>query len=143
MNSSVEAPVQPPIAEDLKEMVVAKCLLCARCGYDLRGMRADGDCPECGEPIPLTIIETVDPASRRLTPIKNPKTIGNAISGIVSSFTISIILAIVALLIHAPSSLSVPHFLRVFPASTVLWVAAGFGFLSFLFLIPLMQILFL
>ena len=139
MTSTVKGTIKPPIADDLKEMVVAQTLQCARCGYDLRSLQADGDCPECGEPIRLTIIETVDPASKRLSPIPKPKIIGNAITGIVASFTISFILAIVALLIYSPSSLPIPHFLRAFPASTVVWAAAGFGFISFLFLIPMLR----
>jgi hypothetical protein len=121
------------------KMDIALTMPCARCGYDLRGLQADGDCPECGEPIRLTIIETVDPASRRLAPIHRPKIIGNAITGIVTSFTISFTLAIIALLIYAPSTLPVPQFLRVFPISAVVWASAGFGFLSFLFLIPMMR----
>ena len=138
MNSPSEVS-PPPIADDLKKMVIAQSLPCARCGYDLRGLQADGDCPECGEPMRLTIIETVDPASRRLTPIQNPKTIGIAITGIVASFTISFTLAIIALLIDAPSSLPIPHFLRIFPVTAVVWAAAGIGFLSFLFLVPMMR----
>jgi hypothetical protein len=121
------------------KMDIALTMPCARCGYDLRGLQADGDCPECGEPIRLTIIETVDPASRRLAPIHRPKIIGNAIAGIVTSFTISFTLAIIALLIYAPSMLPVSQFLRVFPISAVVWASAGFGFLSFLFLIPMMR----
>ena len=139
MSSTAKGTNRPPIADDLKELVVSLALPCARCGYDLRNLKADGDCPECGEPIRLTIIETVDPASKRLSPIQKPKTIGNAITGIVASFTISFILAIVALLIYSPSSLPIPHFLRAFPATAVVWVTAGFGFLSFLCLIPMLR----
>jgi len=139
MNTSPKGTPRPPIADDLMEMVIALTMPCSRCGYDLRGLQADGDCPECGEPIRLTIIETVDPASRRLAPMHQPRKIGNAITGIVTSFTISFILAVIALLIHAPSTLPIPHFLRAFPSSAVVWASAGFGFLSFLFLIPMMR----
>ena len=137
MSTTIKGTPRPPIADDLMEMVIALTMPCARCGYDLRGLQADGDCPECGEPIRLTIIETVDPASRRLAPMHQPRIIGNAITGIVTSFTISFILAVTALLIYAPSTLPIPHFLRVFPISAVVWASAGFGFLSFLFLIPM------
>ena len=139
MNTSPKGTPRPPIADDLMEMVIALTMPCSRCGYDLRGLQADGDCPECGEPIRLTIIETVDPASRRLAPMHQPRKIGNAITGIVTSFTISFNLAVIALLIHAPSTLPIPHFLRAIPSSAVVWASAGFGFLSFLFLIPMMR----
>jgi len=139
MSGTPEGTARPPISDDLMKMDIALTMPCARCGYDLRGLQADGDCPECGEPIRLTIIETVDPASRRLAPIHRPKIIGNAITGIVTSFTISFTLAIIALLIYAPSTLPVPQFLRVFPISAVVWASAGFGFLSFLFLMPMMR----
>jgi len=130
---------QPPIIENLKEMVVFHWMPCARCGYDLRSLHADGDCPECSEPIRFTIIETVDPASRRLTSIQNPMKTGNAITGIVTAFTLSFVTAIVTLLIHSPSALPIPHFFRALPTSALLWAASGFGLLSFLFLIPIMQ----
>ena len=139
MSSTPKGASRPPIADDLMELVIALTMPCARCGYDLRGLQADGDCPECGEPIRLTIIETIDPASRRLAPMHQPRIIGNAVTGVVASFTISFVLAIIALLIYAPETLPVPLFLRVFPISAVVWASAGFGFLSFLFLIPMMK----
>ena len=70
---TTESMPKSPIASDLTQMRVALPLPCARCGYDVRNLAADGDCPECGEPIRLTIIEVVDPATRRLEPIQNQK----------------------------------------------------------------------
>ncbi|MBC8309634.1 MAG: hypothetical protein ISR75_00920 [Phycisphaerales bacterium] len=134
-----ENPSKSPIVDSLNHMVVVLPLPCIRCGYELRNLAADGDCPECGEPIRLTIIESIDPASRRLTPIQNPKIIGNAISGIVISFFISIILAVTALLISSPSQLPIPDTLRELPANAFLWAAASMGLLAFLNITPLMR----
>lgn len=139
MNMSTETPTKSPIADDLSKMVLALQLPCGRCGYDLRELAADGDCPECGEPIRLTIIEAVDPASRRLTPIQNPKTIGNAILGVVICFYISSLLAVIAMLIHAPNSLPVPQFIHSLPTTSLMWTAAGFGIASILFLVPILK----
>ncbi len=80
---STESLIKSPIAENLSQMQIALDLPCARCGYELRELMADGDCPECGEPIRLTIIEVIDPASKRLTPIHKPKVVGNSIAGVV------------------------------------------------------------
>ncbi len=38
--------VPEPVAEKVQEAV-----LCARCGYDLRGLRVDQRCPECAAPV--------------------------------------------------------------------------------------------
>jgi hypothetical protein len=139
MNMSTETNQQSPIAEDLSKMNIAIHLPCARCGYDLRGMGAHGDCPECGEPIRLTIIETIDPASRRLSPIQHPTAVGNEITGIVASFFASTLCVVIALLINAPSTIPTPQFIRILPTSVLLWAAAGFGFLAFLCLAPMMR----
>ena len=128
-----------PFAENLSELIVALSLQCAHCGYDLQGLYADGDCPECGEPIRLTVIETIDPASRRLAPILNPKIIGNSISGVVCAFFFSTLLAAFAFLINSPSILPVPEQIRLYPSSAFLWGAAGIGFLSILLLVPIMR----
>ncbi|MBC8421649.1 hypothetical protein H8D99_00780 [bacterium] len=134
-----ETNLKSPIADDLSNMIVALTLQCAHCGYDLRGLSADGDCPECGEPIRLTIIETIDPASRRLTPILNPRIVGNSISGVVTAFFFSILLAVTALLINSPAALPVPFELRTFPTSSFVWGAVGTGLLALLSLCPMMR----
>lgn len=136
---STETKLKSPIADDLSKMIVALTLRCAHCGYDLRGLRADGDCPECGEPIRLTIIETIDPASRRLAPISNPRIIGNSISGVVAAFFFSILLAVTALIIHSPIALPVPSQIRAFPSSSFIWGAIGIGLLAILMLVPIMK----
>jgi len=58
---------------------VSESLNCRRCGYDLRGLRADGKCPECGMHIWATVLSTVDPAASRLPSLRNPKAVGNAL----------------------------------------------------------------
>jgi len=128
-----------PIAENLSQMAIVLPLPCIRCGYDLRNLVADGDCPECGEPIRLTIIESIDPTSRRLTPIQNPRVIGNAIAGIVASFFVSYLLSTTALLIVEPNHLPVPNMIRALPVTAFVWGATGMGLLSFLFLMPMMR----
>jgi len=138
MKTETEKSIKSPIAENLSRMVVVLPLPCIRCGYDLRSLVADGNCPECGEPIRLTIIESIDPASRRLTPIQNPRVIGNAIAGVVVSFFASYILSMTALLIVEPNQLPVPNMLRALPATAFVWGAIGMGLLALLFLVPIM-----
>ena len=139
MNMSTETSTKSPIADDLSQMAVAMSLPCARCGYDLRSLAADTDCPECGEPVRLTVIETIDPASKRLDPIQKPKLVGNAILGVVASYFVSILLAVTTLLVHAPNSLPIPQFVRNLPTTGILWGAAACGLLTILFLIPLIR----
>jgi hypothetical protein len=135
---TTESQSQSPIAEGiLSEMAVALSLPCSRCGYDLRGLVADGDCPECGEPIRLTIIETIDPASRRLTPMQNPKRVGNSVTGVVASFFVSCLLAALAIMANAPDALSVPAFVKTLPKQAIVLASVGFGLLALVLLLPM------
>jgi len=54
-------------------------LHCRQCGYDLRGLQADGRCPECGLEIWTSVLSTVDPDASRLPSLRNPPAVGNAI----------------------------------------------------------------
>jgi hypothetical protein len=136
---STEEPAKSPIADGLSKMQVALHMPCARCGYELRELIADGDCPECGEPIRLTIIEVVDPTSRRLVPIQNPKAVGNSIIGVVFFFFFAAILAVLAFLSRAPESLPIPDFIHLFPTSGFVWLSAIAGLASLLNLIPMIR----
>ncbi|MBT5137326.1 MAG: hypothetical protein HOM36_07190 [Phycisphaerae bacterium] len=127
-----------PIVEGLQGMAVALSLECSRCGYELRGMLADTNCPECGEPIRLTIIESIDPAARRLSPIQFPKRVGNSITAVVAAYLLSALLAITALLIHAPV-ISLPHVLQSIPAKPLVLASACFGLLAFVALLPMIS----
>ncbi len=126
-----------PIADDLSKFAVALSLPCMRCCYELKNLRAGGDCPECGEPIRITIIETVDPASRRLSVIKRPRAIGNAMIGIVLAFSLSAILSLLALLTQAPSNLPAATFAYVLPMYGLIWGAIVLGLLSIWCLKPM------
>ena len=128
-----------PIADDLNQMCVALHLPCSRCGYELRELLADGDCPECGEPIRLTVIDVVDPTSKRLTPIHNPRSVGNSITGVVFFFFVAVFVAVLALLQEAPSTLPIPFFIRSFPTSGYVWLSSAAALISFVNLIPIIQ----
>jgi len=39
-------------------MLVSNNLVCSACGYALRGLDADGECPECGQRIPRSIAKS-------------------------------------------------------------------------------------
>ncbi len=45
---------------------IRKTLPCAKCGYDLEGLAADGRCPECGADILATLAARLDPATESL-----------------------------------------------------------------------------
>lgn len=129
-----------PIAKDLGHMQVAIALPCTQCGYNLHGLGADLDCPECSKPIRLTIFEVVDPISKRLGTIPNPKAVGNAVVLAVFFFLCSMLLAIFAMYALAPIPL--PVLLHLHPASVSLcvWVASLAGLIAFLTFIPLIRL---
>ena len=137
---STETPVKSPLAEDLSQMQVSLHLPCARCGYELRELMADGDCPECGEPIRLTIIEVVDPASRRLEPIHNPRAVGNSILRIVLFFYIAVVLAVLAILSRASDVLPIPALFHDLPSTELIWISAACGLVAVVSLVPMMQL---
>lgn len=63
----------------LADAIIAAPVHCCRCTYDLRGLSADGRCPECGLPIFDTLQHIVDPAASSLPRLHDPVGIGNAI----------------------------------------------------------------
>lgn len=68
-----------PIPEGWDSAAVATEICCRNCGYDLRSLRADGKCPECGLEIWQSVLHTIDPAASRLPRIRNPKAVGDAL----------------------------------------------------------------
>jgi hypothetical protein len=71
--------------------VIAAPLGCRRCGYDLRGLRADGQCPECGLDNWLSVVDTVDPDASRLPRLHDPRAVGNAVLVITACMMIAVI----------------------------------------------------
>ena len=69
----------PAVPDSLAGEVVVSPVNCRRCGYNLYGLRADGQCPECGLETWETILHTVDPAASRLPRLRNPVAVGNAL----------------------------------------------------------------
>ncbi len=129
-----------PITEDLSKMLVAIALPCTQCGYDLQGLGAHVDCPECAKPIRLTIFEVVDPVSKRLGVIPGPKAVGNSIVLVVLFFLCSMLLAIFAMYALAPSPL--PVLVTILPAgvSLCVWIAALAGLVALLAAFPLLRV---
>jgi len=51
MAPAPQTPASPPPSTEPAAAVLQEDRACARCGYNLRGLRADGLCPECAAPI--------------------------------------------------------------------------------------------
>jgi hypothetical protein len=120
-------------------MVVDIQLSCTRCGYELKSLPAEGDCPECGEPIRFTIIDTVDPAARRLPPIERPVAVGNSIVGVALFLFFSVLCAAFVLLSKAPTQLPIPHGIRTLNNPIWICVSSGLAVVSLCCLVPIMQ----
>ena len=119
-------------------MVVSRQLSCARCGYDLKSLSAGGNCPECGEPIRLTIIDTVDPAARRLPSIERPHVTGNALVCVSVFLFLAVAFAVLVLLSRAPQSLLITNVIQTFNDPIWIWISSAFSGLAFVSLIPIM-----
>jgi hypothetical protein len=62
-----------------KRAVIALDLPCRTCGYDLRGVRFDHECPECGEMVENTVRAAVDPLASGLPTLSRPRSVGAAL----------------------------------------------------------------
>lgn len=56
------------MAHDLHDRVIDEDLHCVHCGYNLRTLATDGDCPECGAPVEETVHlpQTMSPRERNM-----------------------------------------------------------------------------
>ena len=131
---------QSPIVSQLKGMILIRQLACLRCGYDLKSLSADSNCPECGEPIRLTIIDTVDPAARRLPPLESPRTIGNALVGVSLFLFLAVACAVLVLLSNTSEKLPIPHFIRTLEDPIWICISSALAFVAFLSLLPLIRL---
>jgi hypothetical protein len=134
-----EDEVSSPIKTDLAGTQVACSLACGRCGYDLRGLPGDGDCPECGEPVRLTIIDVVDPASRRLPPLPRPGLIGTALLFIAACCLLAVVSEILPLLSANAGVLPVPQGIAMWGTSRGWFIGSGvFALGGLVSVLPLM-----
>ncbi len=94
---------QPPPAapETYAGAVVALDLPCRQCGYDLRGLRIDQRCPECGFMVWSSIVDAVDPAASRLPQLRNPRRVGDALLGLMLVIFVAFLLVTAAPLASA------------------------------------------
>lgn len=63
----------------LAAAVVRRGVECRNCRYDLRGIRADGRCPECGLAVWESIRAAVDPKAAALPQLRNPAAVGDGL----------------------------------------------------------------
>lgn len=97
-----------PMTMELAQMRVAIPLDCIQCGYDLNGLDASKDCPECSEPVRLSIIKAVDPVAKRMGQFKNPSHVGNVIFFAVACCVLAGLVAITASFIFPPQFIPLP-----------------------------------
>jgi len=81
------------LPERLAHATVVVTVKCRRCGYDVRGQRVDGRCPECGEPVYPSVVARLDPDASRLPVLRDPQRVGSGLTWIVASVLAAIILS--------------------------------------------------
>lgn len=64
------------LVADYRAFRVATTLPCRRCRYDLRGLAADRECPECGLEVLESVAASVDPELALLPPLTRPRLTG-------------------------------------------------------------------
>jgi hypothetical protein len=106
--------------------VIIASVHCRRCGYDLRGLRADGRCPECGLEIQQSILHTIDPTASRLPQLRNPAAVGDALVVLTSSMLAGTLLLVskpLGSVIDEWDPRGLGQFQRLIPKS--LWLTFG------------------
>jgi len=75
---------------------VADTLPCLRCKYDLRGLHADGLCPECGLELLDSIAARIDPEIAALLPLRRPKTAAWSLLVLMLALTTAVVTEVVS-----------------------------------------------
>lgn len=88
--TSVDERILP---ERLAHATVVVSVYCRRCGYDVRGQRVDGRCPECGERVYPSVLALLDPDASRLPVLRDPARVGTGLLLIVGSALAAIVLS--------------------------------------------------
>lgn len=81
---------------ELHSLRVAVTLPCRRCGYDVRGLRADGQCPECGLGIVESIAAVVDPEIALLPPFPRGRAAAASLLALTGAMAVAAIAASLA-----------------------------------------------
>lgn len=84
---------------ELADLRVRRSVLCRRCSYDLRGLRLDRKCPECGLDAWLTILHLIDPAASKLPRIRNPRRVGAGLVWLMSAAFLFVLLLCVQVML--------------------------------------------
>ena len=98
-----------------KRAVVAQSLLCQRCGYNLRGVRIDRDCPECGFAVITSVEDAIDPEASRLPDLRDPAAVGRSLTCLTLSILITAILLIVPTFLEAMREAALSMTIRADP----------------------------
>jgi hypothetical protein len=87
-------------AAGLEHRELARSLYCRRCGYNLRGLRLGGQCPECGLDLWETVVSTVDPAASRLPRLHDPRGAGVALVWLAACLVLATLLMLARPVAH-------------------------------------------
>ena len=65
--------------EVLSGRIVVESVPCERCSYDVRGLPADGACPECGRSVQSSLARWIDPEFHQLPDLTNPRAVARGV----------------------------------------------------------------
>ncbi|MBM43878.1 MAG: hypothetical protein CMJ36_02545 [Phycisphaerae bacterium] len=78
---------------------------CAGCSYELRGLPAEGSCPECGWLVQDSLARWIDPEVHRHPTIANPRMVARGLQWLTWTLCLSFICWVLGMLLsHAPFS---------------------------------------
>jgi predicted RNA-binding Zn-ribbon protein involved in translation (DUF1610 family) len=130
----------PPIFHRFSHVspsTIRHTLPCTKCGYDLEGLAATGNCPECGTPIVDSLTARLDTETRQFDDMPNPRRVAaTVLFGALGALGgAGIFLAIVFERLAELSE--IPALATLAPAfRSVAFLANFLGFIAFLVVLP-------
>ncbi len=78
----------------LETATIRRSLPCIACGYQLRGLRVGGACPECGEAVLRSVLAVIDPRASGLPTLRNPRMVAHGLFGLIASLAMAAVLLV-------------------------------------------------
>ena len=113
----------PDPTTGLQGMHVQLSLPCPSCTYDLRGVSAAGNCPECGQSVPDVVTGVIDPLATALPRLADPRAVGDGLVLVSVGLAACAILPLVAMVFAGAAALAGKAAISAMVFQSMVWLA--------------------